>query len=308
MKYLLAEIRTFASIRSLVLLLACLAYQAFAVPSYDPFADASGSGGTSYAVGSTLVGQYNSFLFGPWYVRGTNAGLTQPVIIAGNLSYPGLPASTGNSVSFVPANAANACIDLNVPIGHSETVYYSFLLKITDLSAVSTSPTNNPIVAYLDDPSLTFPGNQVARLGSRLLTKKVGAGYVLGIGRAPGPPGSSMNRTPRPTILGTSCSSSGVTNASPGSRRMWISGSIRRPQVSGPVSLRLPRSSRRYLPLLPERSTTTAQGICHSVPVPRRAGRRHRRRARRDQRLGIRHRALSENPARSRQPGPAAGT
>lgn len=167
-----------------LLCLCLLGGRSLAVPGYDPFAAATDDGGTAYAVDDYLVGQYNPTLSGPWYVRGTNFGLTQPVIVAGNLNYSGLPGSTGNSVACAPADASSACVDLNLPAQHTETVYYSFLLKITDLSAVPVYATNNPIAAFLDDPGLNFSGARIARLGSRLVTKKVGAGYVLGIGRS----------------------------------------------------------------------------------------------------------------------------
>jgi hypothetical protein len=160
----------------------CVLNSALALPSYEPFADSTAAGGTSYSMGGNLVGQNNPTLFSAWYTRGTNAGTVQPVISAGNLSYPDLPVSTGNSVSFVPANAASACIDLNLTATHTLPVYYSFILKITDLSGVTTTPTNNPICGYLDDP--TPQGGQIARIGSRLVTKKVGSGYVLGISRS----------------------------------------------------------------------------------------------------------------------------
>ena len=178
------QMQTFLMKRSLVLLFASLACQGLAVPSYDPFADATGSGGTSYAVGSNLVGQYNRTLFGPWFLRGSTFPGAQPTIAAGSLSYPQFAPSSGNSVSIVPANSMSACIDMNVAIGHTDTAYYSFLLQITDLSAVPNYATNNPIAAFLDDPSLGNTTAQIGRLGSRLLTKKVGAGYVLGIGRS----------------------------------------------------------------------------------------------------------------------------
>jgi len=102
------------------------------------------------------------------------------MIVAGNLSYPGLPASTGNSVSVAPASSMSACLELNLPVGQPDMVYCSFLLKITDLTAVPTSAANNPIAAFVDDPSRSFTANQIGRLGSRLLTKTVGTGYVLG--------------------------------------------------------------------------------------------------------------------------------
>jgi len=168
--------------RALLLLMLFVLNTALAVPSFDPFADSTATGGTSYSVGANLVGQNNSTLFSPWYTRGTNVGTVQPTITAGNLTYPDLPQFSGNSISFVPVSAASACLDLNLPAIHTLPVYYSFLLKITDLSAVTTTATNNPICAYLDDPAPQ--GGQINRLGSRLVTKKVGSGYVLGISRS----------------------------------------------------------------------------------------------------------------------------
>ncbi|HVM48324.1 MAG TPA: immunoglobulin domain-containing protein [Candidatus Acidoferrum sp.] len=152
---------------------------AFALPSFDPFADATASGGTSYAVGSTLTNQFNPALYSAWYSRGGNFPGTTPLIVAGSLSYPGLPASTGNSASFAPASSTSACLDLSEPAGgQPNTVYASFLLKITDISVVPTTAANNAFVGFIDDPS--HSGNQIQRLGTRVLAKKVGSGYVLG--------------------------------------------------------------------------------------------------------------------------------
>ena len=57
-------------------------------------------------------------------------------------------------------------------------VFCSYLLKITDISAVPTTAANNPFAAFGDDPA-QIP-NQIGRLGTRVLTKKVGSGFVLG--------------------------------------------------------------------------------------------------------------------------------
>src|SRR5262245_32454528 len=85
---------------------------ALGLPSFDPFADASGTpGGTSYTVGSPLAQQTNALL-GGWGSLGSNFFGAEPMIVPGNLDYPGLPASTGNSVSFVPAAAMSARLDL----------------------------------------------------------------------------------------------------------------------------------------------------------------------------------------------------
>ena len=161
-----------------------LSQLALALPSFDPFADATASGGTSYAVGNTLTNQFNPALFSAWYQRGNSFPGTTPLIASGSLSYPGLPASTGNSASFSPASSTSACLELNTPLGGQQAlIFCSYMLKITDISLVLTTPANNPFAAFGDDPS-RIP-NQIGRLGGRLLTKKVGSGFVLGTSRSP---------------------------------------------------------------------------------------------------------------------------
>src|SRR5262245_9272796 len=109
-----------------------------ALPNFDSFADAIASGGTAYTAGSGLVstntGQTNAL--GNWISinsdRASNGG---PAIVTGSLTYPNLPTSAGNSVSFFPTNGMSG----RVGLGLTSTVsvaYYSFLLKVTDLSAV----------------------------------------------------------------------------------------------------------------------------------------------------------------------------
>ncbi len=157
-------------------------HRAAALPVYEPFADMTAYGGTAYNVTSNLWGQTN-YPTGRWQGVGTSGvSGVMPVIAAGNLSYTGLSPSTGNSVSFQPSSGGGARLNLTNNIGGSpNSIYYSFLLKITDLSAVPTFATNNAFMALCDDPREQTA--QVARLGARMLTKKSGAGYVLGIGR-----------------------------------------------------------------------------------------------------------------------------
>jgi hypothetical protein len=162
----------------ILLLSGCILQPASALPSFDPFADATLVGGSGYEVGGALTNQFNPTLFSAWYSRGANFPGIQPTIVAGNLQYPGMTPSSGNSVSFGPASAMSACLNLNIFSNSPAPVYCSFLLKITDLTAVSTAAANNPFAAFLDDPAAI--GNQIGRLGSRILTKKVGVGYVLG--------------------------------------------------------------------------------------------------------------------------------
>src|SRR5262249_13561875 len=111
---------------------------------FDPFADASGAGGTSYAVGGFLFHQANG-LGNQWFAL-TNTpsppGKGFPIIFGESLSYPGLPASTGNSI-YIPGNPGcmgRLTLDFNANRG---TVYFSFLLKVLDLSSVNASGRQN---------------------------------------------------------------------------------------------------------------------------------------------------------------------
>lgn len=91
------------------------------------------------------------------------------VIASGNLSYVGLPASTGNKVTF-----GGAGIDASKEFASAttNTVYYSFLLNATDLTAV-TSTTGSYIAGFISSGS-TF--------GATLWTKKIDANtFNIGI-------------------------------------------------------------------------------------------------------------------------------
>src|SRR5882757_6038915 len=77
-----------------------LAQLAIGNPLYDPFSNATGSGGTSYSAGSSLAGQtsasyaaYNPLGQG-WYDIGSGA-TPQPTITSGDLSVSGLASSGG---------------------------------------------------------------------------------------------------------------------------------------------------------------------------------------------------------------------
>src|SRR5258706_9790541 len=107
--------------------------RASAFPFFDPFADRSGAGGTSYTVGGDLGGQSDG-LGDIWNTIGSNFPGTPPLIAAGNLSYPNRPASSGNSVSFFPSTTGQQSVRLNfnfVITAGTTRAYYSFNLKLT---------------------------------------------------------------------------------------------------------------------------------------------------------------------------------
>src|ERR1700722_1340328 len=134
------------------LVLAFCAQHAFAAPLYfDPFADATANGGTSYTAGSALASQQNNSA-NIWNPVNTIAG-PQPTIVANSLSYPNLPQSSGNSISFSPATLVNqgqgVRLNFNASIP-TNAAYFSYILKITDLSRVSTSATTNFFAGWSD--------------------------------------------------------------------------------------------------------------------------------------------------------------
>src|SRR5262245_49292662 len=80
-----------------------------AAPVYEPFADATASGGSSYAVGSKLGfdtsltgGQTNSQ--GLWWAEAGNSNSGSITNISGSLSFSSVPGYSGN----LPASFGNA--------------------------------------------------------------------------------------------------------------------------------------------------------------------------------------------------------
>jgi hypothetical protein len=162
----------------LVVSLALGTATAYALPDYDPFADASGSSGGTYTVGANLVGQVNA-QGQTWYQAGPSSS-TQPKLVSGNLSYPGLPTSQGNSVSF-GGNGESARLNLSSVVG-SGTVYFSFLLDVTSISGLSSSGVfwagfNNSTGSQTTTPTT---------VATRIYTKTSGDGFVLGVDKNSG--------------------------------------------------------------------------------------------------------------------------
>ena len=150
---------------------------------FDPFADATAGGGTSYAVGGFLFQQVNS-LGTTWYAL-TNTPAPPatgfPVVAAGNLSYPGLPAPTGNCISIPASTGVMGRLTLGFTVT-SGTAYYSFLLNVTDLSGVDTSGTQNNFFAGFGD-TIGSQNATLLRAATRIYTRRSGSGFNLGVAR-----------------------------------------------------------------------------------------------------------------------------
>jgi len=93
------------------------------------------------------------------------------VTVAGNLTYTGI-ASSGNSISF-SGSGAEAYTPFTLT--NSGTIYYSFLMNVTDMSNVTTDLTET-YFAGLTDTGKSYMG--------RLFVKKSGSQYILGFDSA----------------------------------------------------------------------------------------------------------------------------
>ena len=116
----------------------CLATaQVPAAPFYEPFDYPAGplAGNTNTSVAPLTPGDTT------W--TNAPAGVANPSVIEGNLSYPGLPASTGRSMFIDGAqNGGGARVAFGTEYGAGAggtTVYYSGLLRVTNLTGASGS-------------------------------------------------------------------------------------------------------------------------------------------------------------------------
>src|ERR1051326_6770433 len=111
-----------------------LVYSAKAsLPFTDTFSNATTNGGTAYTVGTPLAGQT---------IAANTPPPVEPLIAAGTLSYSNLPASSGNSVSFFSSSGKSARLQLNATVTNGPA-YSSYILKLTDISAVPMSPSTS---------------------------------------------------------------------------------------------------------------------------------------------------------------------
>jgi arylsulfatase A-like enzyme len=149
----------------------------------EPFADAIRQGGTSYQSGSFLFDQRNS-AGNQWFpVTNTPAPPAAgfPTILPGSLSYPGLVSPAGNSVLIPSDVGVMGRLTLNFSVTRG-TAYFSFLLKVTDISALNETGTEDNYFAAFGDNA----GAQDAtllRAATRVLAKRSGNGFKLGVAR-----------------------------------------------------------------------------------------------------------------------------
>ncbi len=163
-----------------LLILACACFAAesvLALPDYEPFADATGSGGTSYTVGANLIGQTNA-AGQAWYQAGP-ASATQPTIASGDLTISGLASSGGGRSAAFGGNGESARFDLSVGSGGitSGTVYFSFALQMTSLASLNTAGTYFAGFNVSQGTSTSTPGT----VGVEVQARKTTGGYNIGL-------------------------------------------------------------------------------------------------------------------------------
>ena len=161
--------------------IACVSTSAFALPiAWEPFNYPFSPPSTNLVGHSTLDGF-------AWSQAGPVTGGTNvPSIFSGNLSYPGLATAYGNSAKFggIDSGGMGARFSLKNNV-KTNSLYFSFILKVTDISALSTTSLgvfwagfNNAAGSQGTLPTVVF---------SRIYTRTNAAtgGYQIGIGKNP---------------------------------------------------------------------------------------------------------------------------
>jgi hypothetical protein len=172
---------------------------------YEPFANSTGSGGTSYTVGQPLPGNSRTLPAGfdsvatagvgtpSWweYIDAATARTTpSPTIVSGDLPYPGLASSaSGASAQFHGVGTSalyNLTTDTNATgytagLGYT-SIYYSFTLRLSDISSLPTAQSGASLIAGFtkveSHKNATVTPNSV---GAQLwIRSDGGTGYQLG--------------------------------------------------------------------------------------------------------------------------------
>jgi hypothetical protein len=142
----------------------------------DPLAfEAFAAGLTSYSVGANLAGQTNATGNG-WSPAGpTGANVT---LAGGNLTVPGLAASSGNRIQYGVATGPSARFNLSKTI--SGTLYYSFAFQVSDLGSLDGS---GGFFAAFNNST----GNQASVptvVGAAVQTRSAAGGFNIGLKKA----------------------------------------------------------------------------------------------------------------------------
>jgi hypothetical protein len=162
----------------LVSLISFTSFSLFALPSYEPFADATGSGGTSYTPGANLSGQKDA-QGQSWFTAG--AATPTAVIQAGSLTIPDLVSDGGNSVLAVPQANVASRFAFGATIS-SGSLYYSFALKVPTIG--STMGTGGGFIAGLNNTGAASQAGSPTIIGARVLIRSATGGFNIGLSKA----------------------------------------------------------------------------------------------------------------------------
>ena len=130
----------------------------------------------NYSAGSALAGQTNSDGL-VWADVGTSTAGTNVTVEVGNLSIAGLSTSYGNSIRF--GGLGKSARFSFSPIVSSGTLYFSFALKVLDLTGASAS---GGFFAGFNNSTGT-QANQPTVVGARLYLRATGGGFNLGVAK-----------------------------------------------------------------------------------------------------------------------------
>lgn len=161
---------------------------ALAFPSYEPFADSTGSGGTAYNSGDLLSAQTNAMAEG-WYPMATGSGGQAVSLASGSLNGPaGLPASKGNMVLL--QNVLGPGARYNIPITNSGTLFYSVLIQCSDITSLAMAKSDihggGAFNMGYNNTQTTGQSMQPNGYYAPIYFGATNGGYILGIGRTTG--------------------------------------------------------------------------------------------------------------------------
>lgn len=166
----------------LYLALGIVSYSAYALPDYEPFSNATGSGGTSYTVGANLIGQTDA-QGDSWVQAGTSGTGTQATIQSGDLTIAGLASSGGGASAAFGVSGAGASTRFDIGSAPaSGTVYFSMAIDVTSTTGLTTSGLFFAGFNNSTGSQATQPTTVDARLYARSITGSPGD-FNLGISK-----------------------------------------------------------------------------------------------------------------------------
>jgi hypothetical protein len=165
------------------------------LPVYDPFADATAFGGTSYAPGDPLYHQVNAS-GNLWYAIQTNntTVANRIVITNANLTHLGLPGAGGNAARlrnvangrgarlFVGSEGASFIRATN----HNATVYYSLLVQLQDITSLRSDGNGECFIGFNNNATVDDQAGAANLQGAGLFFRKVDSTtFEVGLGKNP---------------------------------------------------------------------------------------------------------------------------